>query len=403
MMRGVRRLLAVLVLAGAIVFVSAPADAQPVDLNDYFTADEIARADSYRGRSYALSLSTLAVTLAVTATLGLGAGSRALARWSRRRFRRWVARAAALAAAMVLIPTLITLPLRLGLYHHRRAFGLATDSPQERVRDIGLATGIELVVALAGALLVLTVARRLPRAWPLVVAPGAALISVVLVFAYPLVIEPAFNRFAPADPATRERVLDVARRASVEVDDVLIADASRRTTSLNAYVSGFGSTRRVVLYDTLVRDLPPHELELVVAHELGHEAAGDVLRGTAYAAIGVMVAIGTAWLFLRSTRFLRRIGADAAGDPAIVPFLALFLAVATLVATPVASAISRDIERKADGFALDVTHDPRAMIDLHVRLARANLADLDPNPVIYRIFFTHPSTRERIQMAVDAS
>ena len=124
-------------------------------------------------------------------------------------------------------------------------------------------------------------ARRFPRRWPAVA--GGVLARVVLLgsFVYPLLVEPIFNNFTPLpDGSLRSQILELADQEGVAVDDVLVADASRRTTTLNAYVSGFGSTRRVVVYDNLVDDLPEDEALSVVAHELAHARHSDVVTGS---------------------------------------------------------------------------------------------------------------------------
>ncbi|WP_324277314.1 M48 family metalloprotease [Blastococcus brunescens] len=121
---------------------------------------------------------------------------------------------------------------------------------------------------------------------------GAAALVVVGSFLWPVLMEPAFNRFEPlAAGQLRTDLLELADENGTPVQDVLVSDASRRTTALNAYVSGFGSTRRIVLYDTVLDRLPDPQIESIVAHELGHVATDDVLSGTLIGALGA----GAAW------------------------------------------------------------------------------------------------------------
>ena len=137
--------------------------------------------------------------------------------------------------------------------------------------------------------------------------------------------------------------------------DVLVADASRRTTALNAYVSGLGPTRRIVVYDTLLADAPPGEVEAVVAHELGHARDNDVLTGTALGALGAAAAVCAVFLLGSWTGLLRRAGVDSIGDPRAVGLLLALAAVAGLVGAPLQNAVSRLIEARADAHALAVT------------------------------------------------
>jgi STE24 endopeptidase len=182
---------------------------------------------------------------------------------------------------------------------------------------------------------------------------------------------------------------------------VLVSDASRRTTALNAYVSGFGSTRRIVVYDTVLEQLPNAEIESIVAHELGHVVHRDVLTGTLMGALGAAAATALLGWLLSWTPLLRRAGADSPGDPRVVPLLLFLVALGGLLAAPVQNLVSRHIEARADLFALDLTHDPDAFISMQRRLAETNLSDPDP-PAAWQWFFgSHPTAAQRVAFAHD--
>jgi STE24 endopeptidase len=223
-------------------------------------------------------------------------------------------------------------------------------------------------------------------------------------FVYPLVVEPLFNTFTPLpDGSLRTGVLRLARIEGMHVDDVLEADASRRTTTLNAYVSGFGRTRRVVLYDNLVRDVPEDQTLSVVAHELAHAKHNDVLTGSLLGAAGALFGVGLLGLVLQVGR---RVGGSAgeghrerATDPAVVPRVLALVAIAGLLASPVQNGISRRIETRADVDALLATKDPAAFIEVQRQLAVRSLADLTPPAWSQFWFGSHPTTRERIAIA----
>jgi STE24 endopeptidase len=221
-------------------------------------------------------------------------------------------------------------------------------------------------------------------------------------FLYPLVIEPAFNRFEPMPPsALRSELFALAERSGTPVDDVLVADASRRTTALNAYVSGFGSSRRIVVYDTLLDRLPDDQIESIVAHELGHVANDDVLTGTLIGALGSAAAVALLGWLLGWTPLLRRAGADSAGDPRVVGLLLFLTAAGTLLATPVQGGVSRQVEARADLHALDLTGDPAAFTAVQEELGVANLSDPDPPAAWHWFFGTHPTTAQRVAFAAD--
>jgi STE24 endopeptidase len=248
--------------------------------------------------------------------------------------------------------------------------------------------------------LLVGLARRAPRTWWAWAAGAAALLVVAGSFLWPLVIEPAFNRFTPMPPGQlRSDLFALARENGTPVDQVLVADASRRTTSLNAYVSGFGSTRRIVVYDTVLAQLPDDQIESIVAHELGHVSADDVLTGTLVGALGAAAGVAALGWLLTSQPLLRRSGADGPGDPRVVPLVLLLVAVGTLLATPVQNLVSRQIEARADLHALDLTQDPRTFIAMQRRLAESGLQEPSPPRVLHVLFGDHPTAAERVAMA----
>jgi STE24 endopeptidase len=216
-------------------------------------------------------------------------------------------------------------------------------------------------------------------------------------FVYPLVVEPLFNSFTPLeDGPLRTQILQLADDEGVEVDDVLVADASRRTTTLNAYVSGFGGTRRVVVYDTLVDDLPEDQALSVVAHELGHARHGDVLIGTALGAAGALVGVGLLGLLAGAAE---RRGRPRMGEVGALPRVLALAAVATFLASPIQNGISRQIETRADVDALSATNAPQPFVALQRRLAVKSLADPTPPAWSQWWFGSHPTVLERIALA----
>jgi STE24 endopeptidase len=209
-----------------------------------------------------------------------------------------------------------------------------------------------------------------------------------------------FNRFEPlADEELARELRELAEEAGVPVRDVLVADASRRTKKLNAYVSGFGGTRRVVLYDTLLEQSDPREIRLVVAHELGHRRFRHIAQGTALGMAGAGLTVVVLWALLRSQAVLAAIGAGGPGDPRVIPFLLLVATGLELIGLPFGTALSRRWERQADRFSLELTRDPDAFEKAHRDLAEANLSDVDPPRALYLVLFTHPTPPERIEEA----
>jgi STE24 endopeptidase len=259
------------------------------------------------------------------------------------------------------------------------------------------------IAAVIGAIVLLGLfglGRLMPQWWWTAAAGAAAALTVLFTFVFPVLVEPVFNKFTPmADGEVRSSLMTLASRDGVPVRDVLVADASRRTTALNAYVSGLGPTRRIVVYDTLLKEAPPSEVEAVVAHELGHAKNADVFTGTFIGALGAAAAVCAVYLLGSWTGLLRRAGVESIADPRAVALLVAVSALAGLVAAPLQSLVSRRIEARADAHALALTEDPSTVEHMEERLATTNLADVDPPRWEYIMFASHPSVVERMAAA----
>jgi len=297
--------------------------------------------------------------------------------------------------------TLLRLPLSFWRGHLReRRWGFSTQTARGWLLDRAKGFAVAAVLSAVAVLAFVALARALPGAWPAAAAPGAALLVLALGFAGPIVLEPLFNRFRPlGDPALAGELRALAESAGVPVRDVLVADASRRTRRENAYVSGLGGTRRIVLFDNLLDASEPRQIRLVVAHELGHRRAGHVERGTLLAMAGSAAVVLVLWGLLSWPALLEAIGASGPGDPRVAPFLFLVVGVFEIIGLPLGAALSRRWEREADRSSLELTRDPEAFESAHRRLARANLADLEPPRAVYGLLFSHPTPPERIAAA----
>jgi STE24 endopeptidase len=241
--------------------------------------------------------------------------------------------------------------------------------------------------------------RRFGRRWWI---PGTAVVvafGVVITYAGPVVLDPLFNTFKrlPAGQ-TRTDVLALAKRADVEVGQVYEVDASRRTSAANAYVNGLGHTKRVVLYDNLLKAFTPAEVRLVVAHELGHVRHRDVPRGLLY--LLIVAPFGMLAVARLGERLAPR---DSAGTPLVVPALILAVAIVSSTITVASNQLSRAVERSADAFALQLTHEPQTQIAFQRRIAIKNVSDPDPPGWVTFLLGTHPPTIERIGQAATAA
>ena len=319
-----------------------------------------------------------------------------------RPLRRWPLRLVGAAIVLAVLTRLVALPFGVWSETVLHRYGLSTEHWDRWFADQATALGVTLVVWTVVLLGLHLLVRRFPRRWWAGAAAGGFVLVAAASFGYPVVVEPLFNSFhpMPAGPL-RTDLLAMARRDGVPVHDVLVADASKRTTELNAYVSGFGSTRRIVVYDTLIDSRPRREVELVVAHELGHAKRGDVLHGTLVGALGAAAGVCVLYLAMTSPRLLRRAGAESAADPRSVALLLAAVTVLVQVAAPVENLVSRHIEARADMHALDLTRDPLTYVEMQRSLSVRNLDELSPSLTEYVLWNDHPTGPERIAMGRD--
>jgi STE24 endopeptidase len=354
-----------------------------------FAPDEIERARTYHRPLYLALGADLALGAATLLVLALPPAGDGVYGWTSGLV--WPLRTLAFAALVVALGSLVRLPLAFWRGHvHERRWGFSTQSARAWLVDHakGEAIGIGLTcTALVG---LVALVRAMHGWWPAPAAAAAALLVLVLTFVAPFLLEPVFNRFEPlADDELARDLRALAERAGVPVRDVLVADASRRTTKSNAYVSGIGRTRRVVVYDTLLERSSAAEVRLVVAHELGHRRDRHVAKGTILAMTGAAAAVLVVWAALGT----------GAGDPRNVPWILLVALGLELAGLPPLTALSRRWERAADLVSLELTHDPAAFEAAHRSLALSNLADLDPPRPLYLLLFTHPTPPERLAAA----
>ena len=413
---GARRaaLVAAVVLGVALVVVAAvvtpwdvlpdlPGGPTPVDPGAGLGEAEIRRAEAFAAALRPAGLLSLTLGLGAAAALGLTRlGAWLVTRAAAPFGGGWVAQVFLGVGVLSVLGRLVTLPVSAYAEMVRHRYGLSTRGWGLWLRDVSVGTAISAVVTALVLWSFLWLVRRAPRSWWAWSAAVAAGVVVIGSFLYPGVFEPAFNRFDPLPAGElRTDLLALAEESGVPVQDVLVSDASRRTTALNAYVSGLGATRRIVVYDTTLDLLPDEQIESIVAHELGHVVNRDVLTGTLVGALGAAAATALLGWLLTWTPLLRRAGADGPGDPRVVPLVLFLLAVGSVLATPLQNTISRQIEVRADLHALDVTGDPESFVAMQRRLGTTNLSDPDPPAAWHWFFGSHPTTAQRVAFAQD--
>ena len=360
-----------------------------MDVRSQFTVQEIERGARFARPQLALALCRTAVDVAALAAL--------VRRPPRRlpgRIAGPVPGGAAAGAAMSLALSLPPLPIAALARRRAISVGLVTQSWRGWGVDLLKASAIQAGLAAASGGAVVAVTRRYPRHWWAPAAAGSVAFGAVFAAVAPVLLDPLFNDFTPLpEGQARTDVLELARDAGVKVGEVYSVDASRRTTAANAYVTGLGPTKRVVLFDTLLDRYSRDEIRVVVAHELAHVRSRDVARSVVFAAIvgpaGALALQRLSWAL-----------SPERGTAGALPALALS---AGLVSAPIgliSNRLSRAVERRADLCSLQLAGSPEAFVSFERAIALQNVADLDPPRWVTKLLATHPSTADRIGIAL---
>jgi len=366
-----------------------------------FTPEQIERARTYKRDVRPLRLTSTLLGLAVPLVLGLtpvGAGlvgaAGDLAGGG------WVARAVLGSLALSVLGLVLRIPLSMWSETVSRRWGLSKRGWGLFAADTAKGFLIGAVLTAAGILGFYALLRYAGGAWWVWAALAAAALAVLGSFIMPVLIEPLFNKFQPlpAGPL-RDRLMVLVEQSGVQVKEILVSDSSRRTTAANAYVSGFGKTRRLVVWDTTTDSLDTGEVAAIAAHELGHAARRDVLTGTVFGALGAAIGVAVLAAALHWSPLLDAAGVQQADDPRSQALLRAILVVIGLAGEPWGLAYSRYIEGRADGYALDLFRDPETIVRMERALAVQNIADLNPRRWEILLRYTHPPIPERIAHA----
>ena len=305
----------------------------------------------------------------------------------------------AFAIALSLLLHIVELPFAYYqgfVLEHR--YGLSNQTFRHWLNDQAKAGVLALVFSVLGASIVYAALRSSPQWWWLLSAAVFALAMIVLAQLAPVLLLPLFYQFKPLDrPALVERLMALAARANTHIRGVFEWTLSAHTKKANAALTGMGGTRRILLSDTLLADYSDDEIEVVLAHELSHHVHHDLWRSVATQAALLVAGFYAAHLAL--TRFADPLALRGLDDPAGLPLLLLTGGVCSFLFLPIANALSRRHERRADRYALDLTHHPEAFISAMKRLSQQNMAEEHPSQLVQWLFYSHPPIRQRIDAA----
>jgi Zn-dependent protease with chaperone function len=334
-------------------------------------------------------------------------------------YRDWAERAGrySFLQAMIVVPLFLLttdiLGLPLDAYEHSvsRRFGLSVQSWSSWFGDQLKGEAIGLIVGTVLLWLMIVIIRKSPRRWWFYFWLIVVVFGVFFAIITPVVIAPLFNKFEPLDkrnPQLVDAIEKVTQRGGLAIprERMFMMKASEKVTTLNAYVTGFGPSKRVVVWDTTIQKATTPETLFVFGHEMGHYVLHHILIGLAEGAIGLL--IGLYLLYRVSGWFLRRFGERwhirELGDWAALPMFFLLFSIMSFLATPIESAFSRQLEHNADVYGLEVTHG----INANSQEAGANafqvLGELSldypyPSKLLVFWYYDHPSTADRVRFA----
>lgn len=279
-------------------------------------------------------------------------------------------------------------------------FGLTHQSLPAWLGDLGKGIGVDLAIGMVLAPLVI-LAMRMFKRWWIAIWLGSIPLMIAGVVIWPLFVDPLFNKFVPLqDTHLRQLLLDEASRAGIEGGRVFEVDKSKQTNEMNAYVTGIGPSKRIVLWDTLLAKMDDGEILAVMGHEMGHYKLNHLWKGLSFAIfISLITSFFAQFFFDRGVVRWRL--AEERGDPATLPLLLAIVSALTFLLSPAISGFSRYTEHEADVFSLELTHDKLAAASSFVKLAEDSKVNPTPTPLMKWWRYSHPPLAERVRFALE--
>lgn len=371
----------------------------PADPSTFMSAEQLQSAHriaTIEYLSYFISTPISWAVLLLIMLLGVSA-------WFRSRAEAWIRgsffRLAVYIFLLLLTIEIIELPLHYYLHQLERSYGLTSQSLGSWLLDTAKSFGVNWLVSVPVVWLLYLAMRKSPRRWWLLGWAVSIPLTLFFTFIQPVVMEPIFNDFKPLqNEQLKQQILQLARQADIPTDQVYEVDKSKQTNTLNAYVSGIGSSTRIVLWDTTLQKLKPDEILFIMAHEMGHYVKRHVLWGTLW---GIAESFLGFWLTYRlygwiSERWGRGLKVKGMLDIAALPVLLLLVSILSFAASPADNAISRMHEHSADEYAIQLRKDPDAGIRAFQKLAAESLSDVNPPGLVQFFLGTHPTLAARI-------
>jgi STE24 endopeptidase len=385
--------------ARQIRHVSAHRGAVPGEFAANITLEEHQKAADYTVARTRLGMAGSVIDTLLILALTLGGGLDDLARLAAHWFQAPLAQGIALIAGVAVVSGVIGLPLSL-----LRTFGVETRFGFNKmtvgmfVLDLIKSTALSALIGLPILALVLWLMGAMGTLWWLWVWAAWSAIQLLLLVLYPTVIAPLFNKFTPLDDAQLAARIDgLLNRTGFRSKGVFVMDGSRRSSHGNAYFTGFGAAKRIVFFDTLLKQLAPEEIEAVLAHELGHFKRHHITKRIAFTFV---LSLGFLWLLgllISAPWFYQGLGVELAHKSSAMALTLFVMALPafTFPFTPLSSLLSRKHEYEADDFAAQETRGAD-LVSALVKLYRDNASTLTPDPLHSAFYDSHPPAALRI-------
>jgi len=345
------------------------------------------------GASIAWNLLILALFLFT----GLSARMRS---WAERLGQKWYFTFALYCIAFGLVYYLVSLPLNYYVgFVQPHNYDLSNQTVNRWLSNYIKGAAVTIVIGLVAGWFPFLVIKKSPRHWWLYLGLLAAPTLCAMEFIQPVLIDPLFHQFQPLqDKALESKILAEAARGGIEGSRVYEVNMSADTKTLNAYVTGFMGTKRIVLWDTTLRSLDEDELLFILGHEMGHYVLRHIIKLIAFNSVLIVILFYVAYLLAGRIigRFNTRFGFNSLSDFAALPLIILLILIVALAGLPISMAFSRHLEHEADRFGLELTHNNHAAATAFVKLTQTALGIFQPGIIPKIWLFTHPSSGERI-------
>ncbi len=380
-----------------IGYVQAHRDSVPEQFSSEVTLEAHRRAADYTSAKTKLALAALAVDSALVVWLTFGGGVQLFYDMAAAWFESELARGLALIALLSIVTTLVELPL--GVYRTFRLeerFGFNKMTPRLYWIDFAKNAALAAAFGIPLAACVLWLMQAAGTYWWLYAWVVWVVFNLFMLAIYPTLIAPLFNRFSPMqDPELRERVERLLTRCGFRVKGLMVMDGSRRSSHGNAYFTGFGNSKRIVFFDTLLTRLTPPEVEAVLAHELGHFRLRHVIKRIVWIFAASLAFLWVLDFAMHRDWFYAGLNVDARATAVALVLFFLILPSFTFLFQPLLSSYSRKHEFEADRYAAQHA-SARDLVSALVKLYKDNASTLTPDPVHSAFYDSHPPALIRI-------